>query len=106
MQRLICRPCDQDSDAPRGNPSRVYVCPECGCGWNNDPWGRHGKYLATARAVVVNAAVIAWTWILLDRGWGFLQVMVTIAGSLFALRVVAWVRSWLEDVYDPPEDPQ
>ncbi|MGH3783975.1 MAG: hypothetical protein ACRDRO_26005 [Pseudonocardiaceae bacterium] len=106
MQRLTCRPCDQDSDEPRGNPSQVYACPECGCGWNNDPWGRHGHHIATAHALAVNAAVIAWTWILADRGWGFLPVMVTLAGFLFALQVGSWIRSWIENVYDPPEDTQ
>lgn len=106
MQKLVCRSCDEIASMVRGEPSRVYVCPECGCGWNNDPWGRHGLYTQVARAVIVNAIAIALAWVLTTRGWGFVSTLVAVAGFLFIVQVGSWVRSWLEDVYDPPEDPR
>lgn len=106
MQRLTCRGCDQDSAAPRGNPSQVYVCPECGCGWNNDPWGRHGHHVAFVHALVVNAVAIALVWVLADHGWGLVPTMLTVAGVLLTVRVGSWAWSWIEDIYDPPEDPR
>lgn len=105
MLRLTCRPCDQVNGAPRGAPSRVYVCPECRCGWNNDPWGRHGHHVAVAHALVVNTVAITLIWALANHGWGVVPTMLTVAGFLFTVRVSSWALSWLEDVYDPPEDP-
>jgi hypothetical protein len=80
------------------------VCPECGSGWNNDPWGRHGKHIATAHAVAVNAVVIALVWVLAHRGWGLVPTLLTASGVLVIVQVGSWIRSRIEDVYDPPED--
>lgn len=103
MYTLTCRSCDPINGDQRGNPSQTYLCPTCGFGWNNDPYGRHGTAEGLAKALATNALVVILTFAGVNLNWGFWPTVV-VAGCVY---VGAWLlgtgASLIEDHYDPAE---
>jgi hypothetical protein len=103
MYTLTCRDCDETTRDHRGNPSQTYLCPRCGYGWNNDPYGRHGTAEGIAKALATNSLAVIITFAGVNLRWGLWSIIVAVVCVYGGAWLLGTAASLIEDHYDPAE---